>query len=117
MFKINRLLLVMLVIFKSTVMLGQDTVLVGKAMNAKAGAVVVTKNNMTYYIEGIDYWDSLVYGKMIKITGKMKLIKHKKRKKKKAEIHFQEISNDYWIITPIKWEIIGGTKPPNSTSM
>ena len=44
----------------------------GEALNAKEGAMV-----KHYYIEGLSSWPADVYGKIVEVTGKLKLVEHK----------------------------------------
>jgi|GEM_PF-1532807 len=46
-----------------------DTTIIGKAIDAKAGAIVMTSDESIYYVEGLSYWNKEVYGKKVKITG------------------------------------------------
>ena len=50
---------------------GKDTTVTGRALNAKAGAVVVDKNDSTYYVGGLESWGREAYGKMVKVTGRL----------------------------------------------
>jgi hypothetical protein len=56
-------------------MITQNTVMLGKAMDSKAGAVLVTDDGRIVYIEGLDYWPSDLVGKSVSVTG---LVKWKK---------------------------------------
>jgi len=56
-------------------MITQTTVIRGKAMDSKAGAVLVTADGKVVYIEGLDYWPSNLTGKDVSVTG---LLKRKK---------------------------------------
>lgn len=39
-----------------------DTIIIGKALDAKAGAIVITYDNENpYYIDGLDFWDEKTY--------------------------------------------------------
>jgi hypothetical protein len=46
-----------------------DTTIIGKAWNAKGGAMVVAPGNHAYYIDGLTSWDKKFYGKKVKVTG------------------------------------------------
>ncbi|MEX1003360.1 MAG: hypothetical protein WDZ35_14670 [Crocinitomicaceae bacterium] len=41
----------------------------GIAYNAKAGAVIVTENDSTYYISGMREWKNKYYEKTLSVTG------------------------------------------------
>ena len=53
-------------------MIGKTVELNGKAMDSKAGAVLVTDTDDVIYIEGLDYWPDNVSGKDISVTGMLK---------------------------------------------
>lgn len=48
-----------------------DTTIVGKAENAKAGAVVMDAKGRPIYVEGLAEWDDAHYGKQVSVTGKL----------------------------------------------
>jgi hypothetical protein len=53
------------------------TVMLGKAMDSKSGAVLVAADGRVVYVEGLDYWPSDLTGKTVSVTGiltKKKLI-------------------------------------------
>lgn len=52
---------------------GEPIVILGKAQNAKAGAVVLTPERKVYYLEGIDSWDTEMLGKEVEVTGQLKV--------------------------------------------
>jgi hypothetical protein len=47
----------------------QHFVITGKAENAKLGPVVITPDNVSYFLDKCKYWDSNFIGKSIKVTG------------------------------------------------
>jgi hypothetical protein len=58
----------------------KDIIIIGKAENAKAGAMVVSKSdNKGYYIAGIASWDERIVGKTIKVQGKLFIEEFKKQ--------------------------------------
>jgi uncharacterized membrane protein YcgQ (UPF0703/DUF1980 family) len=61
----------------------------GKSMEAKAGAVIVTDENIIYYIDGLDYWEKKYSGKKIKVIGK--IVNENLKKKDKGGELIQEI--------------------------
>jgi hypothetical protein len=46
--------------------------LIGKAHNAKGGAVVVTDNFGTVYIDGLDSWPDELLDRLVEVTGTLK---------------------------------------------
>jgi len=46
--------------------------LIGKAQNAKGGAVVVTSNYGTVYINGLDEWPDALLDRLVEVTGTLK---------------------------------------------
>ncbi len=85
----------------------QDHIIViGKAENAKGGAIVVSKDNGVYYLEGIDSWDEEIYGKQVKVSGVL-LIENFKRTKPKPGIPMRQefVGTKKTILKP-KWELV-----------
>lgn len=46
--------------------------IIGIAQNGKAGAMIQTKENSTYYIDNLDYWEDTELGKEIEVSGVLK---------------------------------------------
>lgn len=61
-----------------TIQIGKnDTTIIGKARNAKAGAILISnQNKYVYYIEGVHSWDENLYDKTVKVTGKIMIEDH-----------------------------------------
>jgi hypothetical protein len=57
---------------------GKRIEVIGKALNAKAGAVVVDADQVTYYVDGREFWDKKVYGKKSRCQGSWSLRIHPK---------------------------------------
>jgi hypothetical protein len=86
-------------------MIKDDIIVVGKAENAKAGAIVISKDDQKmYYVDGLDFWDKKIIGKMVKVKGKL-LIENKNAQKEDEEIS-QQITGIKRIILKPKWELI-----------
>jgi hypothetical protein len=50
-------------------------VVIGKAANAKAGAVVISnKDSLQYYVDGLSHWKENEVGKQVRVSGKLKVI-------------------------------------------
>lgn len=56
-------------------MIGQTVELRGTAFDSKAGAVLVTDDDQTVYIDGLDYWPGDLSGKSVIVNG---LLRRKK---------------------------------------
>ena len=52
---------------------GKAITVVGIAQNGKDGALVLTDDRETYYLDGLDSWDEDVHGKQVKVTGTLKI--------------------------------------------
>jgi hypothetical protein len=102
--KLILLNLFFMLIFGAKAMNSQDTTIVGKAHNAKYGAVIVTSNNDVYYLDSLKSWSSEFIGKSVKVTGKIS-IKHLKRQK---VISGGITSSQIIIIKKHKVELISG---------
>lgn len=62
--------------------LPKDTTIIGKASNAKQGAIVISSDQKAYYLEGMEIWPSNLYGQTISVTGQLRLIKSPLKKGK-----------------------------------
>ena len=50
----------------------KDIVVIGQAENAKAGASVISRDDKkSYYVDGLDFWDERIAGKVVKVSGKL----------------------------------------------
>jgi len=58
-----------LLIIKYNVYQDDTTAVIGKALNLKEGAIIVTKENKRFYIDGLDYWGKKYIGKIVQVTG------------------------------------------------
>jgi hypothetical protein len=54
----------------------KDTVIIGQAHRGKGGAIVNSiSNGYVFYIDGV-YWDDNTYGKTVKVSGQLLVVKH-----------------------------------------
>ena len=53
----------------SSDMKDQEITIIGIARNGKGNALIVTKESVVYYIDGLDSWETAVQGKEISVTG------------------------------------------------
>lgn len=83
----------------------KDTTIIGKAENAKAGAIVTsTKDQKMYYLDLVDSWHESIVGKTVKVTGTLK-IEEIKPVKKDEELS-QQITGIKRILLKPKWELV-----------
>lgn len=97
--------------FISLLMLWQEAkqdhiVVIGQAKNAKAGAIVITKDSGSYYLEDIDSWDEEIYGKQVKVSGILKIENLKRSKQKPGIPVRQEMVGIKRTILKPKWELV-----------
>lgn len=78
----------------------KQIVVTGKALNAKGGAIVIGANEIPYYLEGVDSWDRNVYGKKIKVSGTLVIIRRKPGNPLAVVLREQRL------IKKPKWELI-----------
>lgn len=79
-----------------------DTTVIGKAENAKAGAIV-TSNNI-YYLDKIDFWEDNMVGKTVKVTGKL-MIEERKPVQPGEDVPQQIVGVKRILLKP-KWELV-----------
>ena len=81
--------------------------IIGKADNSKGGAVVVSnQDNKVYFLDGFDSWNEKIYGKTIKVKGKLLIKKIKEIPKQLGlPIPQQMIGTKRTILEP-NWELI-----------
>lgn len=82
----------------------QQITIIGKAMDAKAGAVVVSDDKGIYYLDGLASWDKKFYAKKVKVVGKLVIEERKKRENVKEVV--QEIVGTKKIIKNPKWILV-----------
>ncbi len=81
----------------------QKTTVTGKALDAKAGAVVQTEQQ-TYYIDKLASWDRKFYGRKVKVSGIVVTIHEKPETKDSLLV--QKIAGDWKLIKNAKWELV-----------
>ena len=79
----------------------KQIVVTGKALNVKAGAVVIGVNEIPYYLEGLESWDRNVYGKEVKVSGALVIIRRPKPSNPLAVV-----LREQRMIKKPKWELI-----------
>src|SRR5687767_13444517 len=82
-----------------------DTTIIGKAENAKAGAIVTSnKDQKIYYLDKIDFWQNNILGKTVKVTGNL-IIEEKKPVPSGEDIPQQIVGVKRILLKP-KWELV-----------
>jgi hypothetical protein len=81
---------------------GKSITVEGKALNAKAGAMVGS-----YYVEGLTSWPEEAYDKTVEVTGTLKTIDHKAEDlvNEKGE-YSQGMVGTQYILTNPKWKVV-----------
>jgi len=82
----------------------QKIEVIGKAINAKLGAVVISDDKGVFYLDGLDSWDKEFYEKKVKVTGK--LIKIKEWKKRDDDVTRAKTAGPRKIIKKPKWVLV-----------
>ena len=79
----------------------------GKAYDAKSGAIIITDEGQTYYLEGIDYWPDAISGKTVKVSGyiKQEFFDEKDLVNEKGE-YTQGMSGEKLSIQKARWELV-----------
>lgn len=81
----------------------QKIEVIGKAINAKLGAVVVSDDKGVFYLDGLDSWDKEIYEKKVKVTGKLMIRAWEKRD---DDLTRAKISGPQKIIRKPKWVLV-----------
>ena len=86
----------------------KDTSIIGKAFNAKAGAVIVDIYERTYYIDGLESWDEKYEGQMLKVKGRLanKTYPGGELPADPNKPLVQSMEGDMTIITNATWSIV-----------
>lgn len=97
-------LYIILFILTSVKTENQNITIIGKAMNAKAGAIVISDKKGMFYLEGLSSWDKKHYGKKVKVIGTLLIEQNEKSGKDKVEV--QETLGTKKIIKKPKWILL-----------
>ncbi len=82
----------------------KDITVIGKAENAKEGALVITKDDKVYFIDSLAFWDEKTLYKTVKVSGRLFVEHHKAAKK--GEPVAQRLEGTRYIIQKPKWEVV-----------
>jgi hypothetical protein len=78
--------------------------IIGVAQDDKDLAIVHTSKGFNYQIDGLDEWEEKYYGKMVKVTGFLRIEEHKK--KSTDSIKYQERVGTWMILEKAKWTLV-----------
>lgn len=81
---------------------------IGLAENAKAGAIVITKDSLIYYVDRLTEWPTEFYSRQVKVVGYF-TIKEGVRPKE-GEDTPQQIEGKKKIVKDAVWEILPPSK-------
>jgi len=74
---------------------------IGKALNAMGGAVVIKAGDTAFYLQGVDSWDRKFYGKKVRVSGTLIVVRKKKPGNPLAQVILVQR-----IIKKPKWELV-----------
>lgn len=85
----------------------QEITVIGTARNGKGNALIVTKERVAYYIDGLDSWETAVEGKEISVTGilTVETLTEEDLKNEQGEWK-QGVSGERKIISKAHWQFI-----------
>lgn len=99
-----RFAIVFLVLFQSCSIAGSKVQSIeGIAADAKRSAVVLTDQNVPYYLEGVSHWDSIIIGKRIVVEG---VIEEVVFYPDSSNIQKQEIRSSYKLIKSPEYRLL-----------
>lgn len=81
----------------------EEVVVIGRAFDAKAGAIVVGRNNYGY-VDGLYRWDKKFYGKMVKLSGKLFIVINTPIRP--GQPPRQQITGAQRIIKQARWQLV-----------
>lgn len=82
-----------------------DTTIIGKAQNAKAGAIVISDTDQKiYYLDKVDFWENSVVDKTIRVTGKLRI--EERKPVPPGEDIPQQVDGVKRILIKPKWELV-----------
>ncbi len=85
----------------------EEVTVIGTARNGKGNALIVTKERVAYYIEGLDFWEVAVEGKEISVTGilNVETLTEEDLRNEQGEWK-QGVTGDRKIISKARWQFI-----------
>ena len=88
-------------------MIDQEITVIGTARNGKGKALIITKESVAYYLDGLDSWETSVVGKEISVTGilTVETLTEGDLKNEQGEWK-QGVAGDRKIISKARWQFI-----------
>jgi hypothetical protein len=85
----------------------QEITVIGTARNGKGNALIMTKDGVVYYMDGLDFWNAAVVGKEISVTGILAVETLSEEDLKNEDGEWKQgVLGDRKIIRNVKWQII-----------
>jgi hypothetical protein len=79
----------------------------GVAQNGKGNALLVVEDSTVYYIEGMDFWETIIVGRKIEITGVLQLETMSEGGLKNEQGEYKQgVADEKRILTNVKWKRI-----------
>jgi hypothetical protein len=84
-----------------------NIVVIGQALDDKSGAIVITSNDsLIYCIDGLNSWDGKIYGRIVKVSGKLLIEELKGDNELRGGIVPQQLIGKKRTILNPKWELV-----------
>jgi hypothetical protein len=81
---------------------GKTITIRGKALNGKAGAMAGE-----YYVDGLSNWPDDAYGRMVEVTGKLKVVEHKEESLRNENGEWsQGMVGKQQVLMEPKWKVV-----------
>ena len=85
----------------------QNITVIGIARNGKDGALVLTKNDSVYYVDGLEFWEESINGKEVSIMGVLKIESLSANEMKNEEGEWKAgVVGDKKTIRNAKWKVV-----------
>jgi hypothetical protein len=85
----------------------QEITVIGTARNGKGNTLIVTKEMVTFYIDGLDSWETTVEGREISVTGILIVETLTEEDLKNEEGEWKQgVAGDRKIISKARWQFI-----------
>ena len=85
----------------------QNITVIGIARNGKDGALVLTKEDSVYYVDGLEFWDDSINGNEISVTGILKIESLSTNEMKNEKDEWKAgVVGDKKIIYHATWKVI-----------
>ncbi len=92
---------------KSTETMNSILTVTGVAQNGKGGALLVVDDNMVYYLEVMDAWETSLTGTRVEVTGTLRIetMSEDDLKNEQGE-YSQGVAGEKKILTNVKWKTL-----------